>query len=391
MHTLLNSIFAVQGAAAEPVVANEAAAAILKPELQAVLITAGSILAGAILVHMVFGLLLRRVSKLQKGHLRWGGIAAGALQRPLAMGVWVIAALLLIDEGLNIGLHASGDSADFVSIAQSIRDDVLPAARSLAVVLAVTLFVVGFLKGCLKELERRLDEQGGDVTAVQGLGSMAVAVVWVLGVLTGLDSVGVNTTAVVAILGLSSAGLAFAAKDLLGNFFGGIMLLFNRPFEAGDAVIVDKVSGVIERIGLYATLVRGPDKRLIWIPNMKFTASIVENPSRRTHRRFDETIGLRYDDLAKAPAIIKDLQDMLEACPLFDHEQARRVRLSAYGDSTVDINMLAYSSELGIDAYSTMRQELMLQMGTIVHSHGADFAFPTVTLDGVPNVSNAQN
>ena len=353
-----------------------------KPELLTVSITVGMILVGAFVVHLAVGLLLRRVSKLQKGHLRWGGIAASALQRPLATGVWAIAVLLLIDEGLSVGMYFSEDNADFVSIAATIHNELLPVGRSLIIVLAGTLFVVGFLKGCMRELEDRLAKQGGDITAVQGLGGIAVAIVWMLGILTGLDALGVNTTAIVAILGLSSAGLAFAAKDLLGNFFGGIMLLFNRPFEVGDWVQIDKVSGAIERIGLYATLVRGGDKRLIWIPNMKFTASIVENPSRRTHRRFDETVGLRYDDLAKAPAIMDDLQSLLEGCEHFDEDQARRVRFGGYGDSTVDINLLAFSSETGINEFSAMRQDLMLQVGSIIQKHGADFAFPTITVDG---------
>jgi MscS family membrane protein len=377
MSTLLYSLLTAAG-----VVTDATPDAAPKPELLTVSITFGVIIVGAFIVHLVVGLLLRRVSTLQKGHLRWGGIAAGALQRPLAMGVWVIAALLLIDEGLSVGMYFSGDSADFVSIADAIRIDVLPVGRSLVIVLAGTQFVVGFLKGCLLELEVRLAEQGGDITAVQGLGSMAVAIVWVLGVLTALDAVGVNTTAIVAILGLSSAGLAFAAKDLLGNFFGGIMLLFNRPFEVGDWVEVGSVQGSIDRIGLYATLVRGSDKRLIWIPNLTFTSSVVQNPSRRTHRRFDETVGLRYDDLTKAPAIMDDLQAMLDACEHFDADQARRVRFGAYGDSTVDINLLAYSTETGINEFTALRQELMLQVGAIIQSHGADFAFPTVTLDG---------
>ena len=353
-----------------------------KPELLTVAIAVGLILAAAFIVHLVLGLLLRHISKLQKGHLRWGGIAASALQRPLATGVWAIAALMLIDEGLSVGLYFSKDNADFVSIANTIHNDVLPVARSLIIVLVGTLFVVCFLKGCMRELEDRLAKQGGDITAVQGLGGIAVAIVWVLGILTALDSVGVNTTAIVAVLGLSSAGLAFAAKDLLGNFFGGIMLLFNRPFEVGDWVQIDKVSGSIERIGLYATLVRGGDKRLIWIPNMKFTASVVENPSRRTHRRFDETVGLRYDDLAKAPAIMDELQLLLDGCEHFDQDQAHRVRFGGYGDSTVDINLLAFSSETGTNEFSALRQKLMLQVASIIQNHGADFAFPTITVDG---------
>ncbi|MCH2135576.1 MAG: mechanosensitive ion channel family protein [Phycisphaerales bacterium] len=362
----------------------EASSSLLDGDLMTIGITSAVIVGVALLVHVILHLLLRRAGRMHKGRLRWGGIAASALRKPVGVGIWLVAALLLVDEGLRAATHFWVDDEAFVEVASSLHLDVLPAARSVVIVLMTTLFVVGFLRGVQHELEQSLAQQHGDVTAVQGLGSIVVVMVWVLGVLTALDAVGVNTTAILAVLGLSSAGLAFAAKDLLGNFFGGIMLLFNRPFEVGDWVQVGSVDGGIERIGLYATQLRALDKRLIWIPNQTFTSSIVHNPSRRTHRRLDETIGLRYEDLPKAPAIMKDLQALLDRTDSLDGDQMRLVCFGAYGDSTVDIRLVAHSTRTGLGDFNKLREAIMLEAAEIVAAHEADFAFPTVTLDGLP-------
>ncbi len=351
-------------------------------DLVAAAITIGAVLLVALIVHVLFGSILRRMSKRGGDRVRWGAILAGSLRRPLVATVWIIAGLALADLLVDLTAHLMPGNADVSQLTTAMKTDVLPPARVIVIVLALTLFLTSLTRGFQHELERQLAEQNGTgVTAVQGLGSMVVGLIWVLGILSALNGVGVDTTAVLAVLGLSSAGLAFAAKDLLGNFFGGVMLLFNRPFETGDAVSVKGVDGTIERIGLYATQIRGSDKRLVWIPNQTFTAAIVENPSRRTHRRFAETIGLRYDDLEATPAVMDALRALLDAEQGFDQTQARRVSLAGYGPSSVDIALLAYSADTGSDDFEALRARVLLAVADVVHGQGANFAFPTMTID----------
>jgi MscS family membrane protein len=353
-------------------------------DLLTVSVTMAAIIVGAFILQAVLSGVLRRASRHRSGRLRWGAIAAAALGKPVTLGIWVIAAIFLIDLGIDLAHYFMPAQEGLVGLTGALRADVLPPARTLVIVLALTMFVAGFVRGLQAELETVLTERegGGDVTAVQGLGSIAVIIVWLLGAMTALGGLGVDTTAVLAVVGLSSAGLAFAAKDLLGNFFGGIMLLFNRPFETGDWVVVKGVEGAIERIGLYATSIRAGDKRLIWIPNQTFTAAIVENPSRRTHRQLNETIGLRYSDLSKLGAITADILSLLQDTPAFDQGEACRVTFAGYGDSTVDISMVAFSTETGAGDFAQLRERIMLAVGKIVQKHGADFAYPTVTMDG---------
>ena len=103
--------------------------------------------------------------------------------------------------------------------------------------------------------------------------------------------------------------VGFAAKDLLANFFGGLMVYLDRPFAIGDWIRSPdrEIEGTVEEIGWRVTCIRTFDKRPIYVPNSVFTQVTVENPSRMLNRRIYETIGVRYDDAAKVRDIITDV------------------------------------------------------------------------------------
>ena len=79
--------------------------------------------------------------------------------------------------------------------------------------------------------------------------------------------------AVLTIGGIGGAGIAFASKDVVANFFGGIVVMLNRPFKVGDHIVSGKVEGKVTRIGLYATLLTTEDGDQLYVPNSIFSAS----------------------------------------------------------------------------------------------------------------------
>ncbi len=97
------------------------------------------------------------------------------------------------------------------------------------------------------------------------------------GLLTALDSAGLNVGALIAGLGLTGFALGFALKDVLSNFLSGIMLLIYRPFGLGDEIRMGEYEGRIETIRIRDTIVRGEDGRLIIIPNTKLITEVVVN------------------------------------------------------------------------------------------------------------------
>jgi MscS family membrane protein len=112
-----------------------------------------------------------------------------------------------------------------------------------------------------------------DTTAIQALASVGVVITWVVGCIVMLQALGINMSAVITIGGIGGAGVAFAMKDVVANFFGGIVVMLNRPFKVGDAIVSGKIDGTVSRIGLYATLLRTEDGNTLYVPNSIFNSS----------------------------------------------------------------------------------------------------------------------
>ena len=103
--------------------------------------------------------------------------------------------------------------------------------------------------------------------------------VLVFGLITALDTGGMDVGALIAGLGLTGFALGFALKDVLSNFVSGIMLLAYRPFHIGDVIEMGQFIGRIETIRIRDTLVRTEDGRLVVIPNTKLITEVVVNHS----------------------------------------------------------------------------------------------------------------
>lgn len=95
-----------------------------------------------------------------------------------------------------------------------------------------------------------------------------------------LDNLGYDVTTLIAGLGIGGLAIALAAQDVLSNLFGGISVVTDRPFRAGDRIKFDKYDGVVEDVGLRSTKIRTLDGSQLIVPNSILTKSVVENVSR---------------------------------------------------------------------------------------------------------------
>jgi MscS family membrane protein len=355
----------------------------LPPDVVSILTMLGVVLVSAIVLHVVFGWILSRMARMTKGNMRWGGIVAGALRMPIGLAIWLLAATFVIGHGVALWSHFSQSNENIAADLDHFVQEVLPDIRIIIGVFCGTLFVSRVVRRTQSMIERQAADVGAemDMTALQALFGIGVVIVWIMGIIVGMQSLGMNMSAILTIGGIGSAAFAFAAKDVIANFFGGIMVLFNRPFRVGDWVVVKGIEGGIERIGLYATYIRTGDKRLVYVPNSIFVSGVIENTSKRTSRRLSETIGVRYDDFDAVERIIGDLGTLFEGDDAINHNQPVRVTFGGYGDSAIDISILAFTHTTSIAEYVKIRERLMLEVGRIVQKHGADFAFPTMTVD----------
>ena len=133
-------------------------------------------------------------------------------------------------------------------------------------------------------------------------------------------------------------------------------------------------------------MVRTFDKRPLYVPNSVFNKLSLENPSRMSHRRIYETIGIRYQDAAKMDVIIEDIKTMLRGHEEIDTSQTMIVNFNSFAPSSLDFFVYTFTKTTNWVRFHEIKQDVLLRIVAIIHGNGADIAFPTTTIDGLPAV-----
>jgi len=323
-----------------------------------------------------FGLRLVLDKALKQARLttnHWDDDLIAAARRPLLLGSWVIGlsiAALIIDE-----------------IASNVLFEYTPIVRRIAIILLVMMFLVEFIKNNERHyLQRQKSNEGHtDVITIRVVARLLRLSVLITGALVILQTLGISVSGVVAFGGIGGIAVGFAAKDLLANFFGGLMIYMDRPFTVGDWIrSPDRdIEGTVEDIGWRLTRIRTFDKRPLYLPNAAFTTIAVENPSRMLNRRIKETFGLRYSDAGKVREIIAAVKTMLQEHPDIDSNQTLIVNFDTLAPSSLDFFIYTFTRTTDWVEYHAVKQDVLLKVIDIVHDHDADLAFPTRTLDGL--------
>lgn len=221
-----------------------------------------------------------------------------------------------------------------------------------------------------------------DYTTVNAISKLSRAVVIITAVLIIMQSMGYSLSGVLAFGGVGGIAVGFAAKDLLANFFGGFIIHLDRPFKVGDWVRSPdrNIEGTVEHIGWRLTTIRTFDKRPLYVPNATFTTIAVENPSRMSHRRISETIGIRYADVREMATIVSEIRTMLENHEEIESSQTLIVNFLAFNASSLDIMVYTFTKTTQWVKYHEVKQDVLLKISEIIEGHGAEVAFPTRTL-----------
>jgi small conductance mechanosensitive channel len=175
---------------------------------------------------------------------------------------------------------------------------------------ALIFFVLGrWAASALSRWIKRLCGRGDlDATLGEFLSSITYIGLMALVILTALGTLGVPTTNFLAIVGAAGLAVGLALKDSLSNFAAGVMLVFFRPFKAGDFIEAGGAAGSVDSIRIFNTVIVTGDNRVITIPNSLIYADTITNFSARDTRRIDLIIGIGYsDNIGKALDIIRQL------------------------------------------------------------------------------------
>jgi MscS family membrane protein len=315
-------------------------------------------------------LLKQLLKKLEQTRTYWDDALIDAMRRPLSFLIWVI------------GLTFAADIVKEES--QAVIFGAVEPIREVGVIVAITWFLVRFVERAEKNIIRKKRQAGVpfDMTTADAIAKLLRISVIITAFLVTLQTLGYSISGVLAFGGIGGIAVGFAAKDLLANFFGGLMIYLDRPFDVGDWIrSPDKeIEGTVENIGWRLTRIRTFDKRPLYVPNAVFTTVSVENPSRMTNRRIYETVGIRYDDANKMADIVADVKKMLQEHDDIDTRQTLIVNFNKFASSSLDFFVYTFTKTTKWVQYHEIKQDVMLKIINIIESHGAECAFPTSTI-----------
>jgi len=179
--------------------------------------------------------------------------------------------------------------------------------RLLVVIAVIALFRVAFRVGWWVVRKIGLPKSG---LLRDMLGQLIRPVSTILGLVIGLSVVGVNTTALLAGIGIVGLIVGFALQDSLSNLAAGVFILTTRPYDVDDVIEAGGVLGTVRAMAWANTTIVTFDNRRLLVPNRKIWSDIIENRSAERVRRVEGTVSIAYEeDLYRAIKVVHGLLD----------------------------------------------------------------------------------
>lgn len=209
--------------------------------------------------------------------------------------------------------------------------------------------------------------------------SLKVFVV-VMGVIFSADNLNIDVTSLLAGLGLGGLAFALAAKDLLGNFFGSLTVLLDRPFQIGDWVVIGDVEGSVEEVGFRSTRIRTFYNSLITLPNATLTNTKIDNMGARRFRRMKTMLGLTYDTPPeKIDAFCEGIRSLIRLHP-YMRKDYYQVYFNQYSAASLDILVYVFWETPDWNMELRERHRFLLDILRLAKQLDVEFAYPTQTL-----------
>lgn len=211
---------------------------------------------------------------------------------------------------------------------------------NVAVALAIAVVGLWLARLLSKALERVMTRFGVESILRDFLRNLAYAIGLVVVLVAALDSLGVPTTSLLAVLGAAGLAIGLALKDSLSNIASGVMLIVLRPFRAGDAVQIAGQEGIVESVRIFQTVLRAYQNHDIYLPNSQITTAPIVNFTSRGERRIDIAVGVGYgDDVRHVRSV---LLGIARAQGEVLAEPAAEVLVSSLGESSVNLSLRAW-------------------------------------------------
>ncbi len=240
------------------------------------------------------------------------------------------------------------------------------------VILALVVLCVGWwlINRVTANLQKLLALRHIDLALQNFIGTIANIILKILLMVSVASMIGIETTSFVAAIGGATLAIGLALQGSLANFAGGVLILLFRPFRIGDWIEAQGVSGTVDSIQIFHTVLRTGDNRTVILPNGNLSNGIITNTNRQPTRKITFDIGVDYDaDLQKAREILLDLAKD----PRVLQTPAPEAVVAALGDSSITVSLRAWVNTGDFGAVTNM---LNGEIRDRLRAEGIDIPFP---------------
>lgn len=229
------------------------------------------------------------------------------------------------------------DINKYLDLGLDYAKDFAPKILVAILILVIGLILIRFV---VSAMEKALKHSKMDSSLRHFLESLVGILLKVFLFIAVISHVGIETTSFVAIFAAAGFAIGMALQGSLGNFAGGVMILFFKPFRVGDFIEAQGFSGSVNKIEIFNTILKTGDNKTIIIPNGALSNGSIVNYSVEENRRVDMVFGIGYDDdIKKAKEI---LETILKSDKRVLENDGNLVAIGTLGACSVDFKVRAW-------------------------------------------------
>ena len=264
----------------------------------------------------------------------------------------------------------------------AVADDALVYLQTVAFAIVTLWFFLNAFNTVIDHLHESAKKRDMSVAAfMPWIKKALITLILIFGTLMVAQRLGADVKAFLAGLGIGGLAFALAAQDTLANMLGSVVVAVDQPFRVGEYVQIGAHQGTVEEIGLRSTRLRTPQRTMMAIPNKTVANEAVNNFSRMTQRRIDQTIGLTYGSkAAQVEGILLDIRAFLKNDAAV-HQDFIAVNFLNYSACALDIHIVYFTADPDIRKSFDTRERINLAIMHLVEARGLSFAFPSQTIE----------
>ena len=250
-------------------------------------------------------------------------------------------------------------------------DDVIRLVKIVILALVVLVAAKLISMAARKIIARSFKKLEGDESLCHATYTIVRTLIWVIGLLIILDLFGFNTASILTVLGAAGLAIGLAMKDSLSNIAAGIMLLILRPYKLGDYIDCGSISGTIQQMGLFSTVLKTVDGLFVSAPNSVVFGTPIKNYSRNPTRRADIPVGIAYAD--SLPAAVAAMQELLDGEPMILKDPKPEVLVAELADSSIQLTLRFWTTT---ENYWNAFWKIKSQLKPVIEAAGLNIPFP---------------